>query len=256
MQLNTTTAFATAVLSAAIGFGLAFYIERKLSGGMKKKSQKIFMSMAMVSLGYGLMATINEVIGFPLQGLSVRYDKLAGYVLANIIFLPIVFYAVAKLIGLKSKDVDGAVSVQSNQVGGNFLKYFLIITVAMSIAYIGYAKLEGSSSSAATYDFYTKVDFKNCNSPFEEKPGFSLKFTYKKETNEIFMTAEFSDGKTEKMLNKLDNCSILDAKNWTCGGERIGGSLSPKYMFVDGDFIYAKGIYQADANCDVKIVKR
>lgn len=105
MQLNTTAALATAILSAVIGFGLAFYLEKKISGGMQKKSQKILTSIAMISFGYGLMATLNEVIGFPLQGLSIRYDKLVVYVIANMLFLPIIFIAVAKLIGLKNKTV-------------------------------------------------------------------------------------------------------------------------------------------------------
>jgi hypothetical protein len=103
MQLNTTTALATALISAVIGFGLAFYIERKLSGGLQNKSQKILTSIAMISFGYGLMATLNEVIGFPLQGLQIRYDKLVGYVIFNILLIPIIFLVMAKLMGLKVK---------------------------------------------------------------------------------------------------------------------------------------------------------
>jgi len=110
MQLNTTTALATALISAVIGFGLAFYIERKLSGGLQNKSQKILTSIAMISFGYGLMATLNEVIGFPLQGLQIRYDKLVGYVIFNMLLIPIVLLVMAKLMGLKVKAGEPTIS--------------------------------------------------------------------------------------------------------------------------------------------------
>lgn len=258
MQLNTTAAFTTALISALIGFGIAFYLERMLSSRMQKKSQKILTSIAMISFGYGLMATLNEVIGFPLQGLHIRYDKLVGYVVANILFLPIVLLVIAKLIGLKNKPAVVDLEVKSNPVGGSFIKYFLMLAGALSVAYFGYVAVEGSASPAgATYDFYTKVDYKNCNSSFETKPSFSLKFLFKKETNEIFMTAEFDDnGAKKQQIQKLDNCSVLDSKNWTCGGEWTGSFQSPKYMFIDGVFAYDKGFSTIGANCDVRFVKR
>lgn len=193
MQLNTTIALTTALISAVIGFGLAFYIERKLSSRMQKKSQKILTYIAMTSFGYGLMATLNEVIGFPLQGLPIRYDKLAVYIFANMLFLPIVLLAIAKLIGMNNQTVNVDLSVQSNPVASNFLKYLLMLAGALSAAYFVYVALDGGTSpSAATYDFYMKEDYKNCNSAFKEKPSFSLKFLFKKETNEIFMTAEMA----------------------------------------------------------------
>ncbi len=124
MQLNTTTALVTALLSAVIGFGLAFFIERKLSGGMQNKSQKILTSIAMISFGYGLMATLNELIGFPLQGLQIRYDKLVGFVFANILFLPIVLLVIAKLIGLNNKDAE--LETQSTPVVSNKQKQSIL----------------------------------------------------------------------------------------------------------------------------------
>jgi hypothetical protein len=155
MQLNTTSALATAVISAIIGFGLAFYIERKLSGGMQKKSQKILTSIAMISFGYGLMATLNEVIGFPLQGLSIRYDKLAVFVVANMLFLPIIFLAIAKLIGLKNKTAIVNVQQRSNfneQASTGFFSKFknyllLVIPAVVLGAYFFDSKLNSDSKN-------------------------------------------------------------------------------------------------------------
>ena len=257
MQINTSGALLTAVISAVIGFGIAFFIERKLSNLMQKKSQKILTTVAMTSFGYGLTATLNEVIGFPLQGLHIRYDKLAVYVAANMLMLPIVLLVIAKLIGLSNKATNVDLGVPSNPDTGSFLKYFLMLAGALAFAYFGYVALEGSASDTK-YDFYSRVDYKNCNSPFAETP-VTLKFNYKKETNEIFVTAEFiEDGIKKQQIHALDKCSILDAKNWTCGGEWTGRYRGIKYSLVNGELTYDFGtsVLKDDGNCPVKIVKR
>ena len=129
---------------------------------------------------------------------------------------------------------------------------------ALSVAYFGYVAIDaGTSPSAATYDFYFKEDYKNCNSPFKEKASMSLKFLFKKETNEIFMTSEIdNNGAKKQQIQKLDSCSVLDSENWTCGGEWISGHQLPKYMFIDGAFAFDKGISSVGASCDVRVVKR
>ena len=257
MQLNNITALGTALVSAVIGFGLAFYIERKLSSRMQKKSQKILTYIAMTSFGYGLMSTLNEVIGFPLQGLNIRYDKLAGFLLANMLFLPILLLAIAKFIGLNSKAVDIDLGAESNLVKGIFFKYFLVLAGALTVAYFGFVVLEGNSADAK-YDLYSREDYTNCNSPFDESPT-TLQFAYKKETNEIFMTSEYVlKGIKKQDLTTLDNCSVLDVKNWTCGGEWSGGYRSSKFSMVNGEFMNEDltAINKDDANCPVKIVRR
>lgn len=257
MQLNATAALMTAVIAAGIGFGLAFYIERKISSRMQRKSQRTLVFIAMTSFGYGLMATLNEVIGFPLQGLEIRYVKLAGFVLANMLFFPIILLAIAKLIGLKIKAIGVDLGVQPKPVVGNSFKYFLILAGVLSVAYFGYAAVERSASDA-TYDFYSRVDEKNCSSPLKDKPDFSLKFSFKKETNEIFMTTESNDaGVKEQQIHKLNNCSVLDSKNWTCGGNRSdGGYRFSTYMFIDGAFAFERGFFWPPGDCDGKFVKR
>jgi hypothetical protein len=256
MQINTSGALATALISAVIGFGIAFLIERKISSQMKKKSQKILSFIAMTSFGYGLTGILNELIGFPLQGLSIRFEKLAGLVIANVLFLPLCLLAIAKLIGLKNKTASVDFGSPSSQTSGNYFKYFLLLAAAISISFVVYVAIE-KDNLGATYDFYTKADYKNCNSAYESKPSFSLKFMFKKDTNEIFMTAEIEeDGVKKQQLLKLDKCNILDSKNWTCGGEWSGSYQSPKYMFIDGAFAYDKGFSTLHANCEVRFVKR
>lgn len=256
MQLNTTAALVTALISAVVGFGLAFYIERRISSAMFLKSQKILVSIAMTSFGFGLMATLNELVGFPLQGLQIRTDKLVLYAIANMLFLPIIFISIAKFIGARKKSFEIPTNTQNSEVKIDYFKYLLMFVGAVLVVYFGYAAF-GASSSGSTYDVYGKIDSKNCNSPFADKPYVSLKFSFKKETNEVFITAVRldEDEKTQR-INKLENCSVLDGKNWTCGGEWTGSYKSPKYMFIDGELSYDEGFNTITANCPRKFVKR
>jgi hypothetical protein len=94
-ELNTTAAFSSALLSSVIGFGLAFYIANKLNTAMTSKPQKALVYASMGSFGLGLTGVLNQLIGFPLQGLSINGDKVVQYVVANILIFPIIFLAIA-----------------------------------------------------------------------------------------------------------------------------------------------------------------
>jgi hypothetical protein len=115
MQLNITAALITALISAVLGFGLAFYIQRILNSRMQKKSQRLLVYIAMISFGIGLTAFLNELIGFPLQGLQIRHEKLVGYVIFNMLLIPIILLVLAKLIGLKVKAGDIDLKTQNSE---------------------------------------------------------------------------------------------------------------------------------------------
>jgi hypothetical protein len=182
MELNTTTALVTAIISAGIGFGLAFFIERKISANMQKKSQKTLVAIAMLSFGYGLMATLNEVFGFPLQGLNIRYDKLVAYVLVNILILPIIFILIAKSMSAKGDVVIIVANDKPKLMGGGYFKYFLVLVIFGAAAYYSYSSFKGDISKSV-YDFYHwRFDERNCNSGTSSEPDYSLRFSFKKET--------------------------------------------------------------------------
>lgn len=88
MEINTSGAFATAAVSSLFGFGLAFFWFEKIKSETSTKTQRILLSIASISIGYGLTFILNEFIGFPLQGLSIRYEKIIGYFIVNVILLP------------------------------------------------------------------------------------------------------------------------------------------------------------------------
>jgi hypothetical protein len=67
-----------------------------------------------------------------------------------------------------------------------------------------------------TYEIYFKKDINNCNSQYEDKPSLLVEINYKKEPQEIFLTYTNLMDNNEKKLVKLNNCEILNEKNWTC----------------------------------------
>jgi hypothetical protein len=74
-------------------------------------------------------------------------------------------------------------------------------------------------STAGIFDSDTKVKREFC----DEKNAFIIyTYTVNTEKNKVFEKTEiFMDKKLKKTeLNQLDNCVILDKKNWKCGGEK------------------------------------
>ena len=131
----------------------------------------------------------------------------------------------------------------------NKLLIFIVCSVAI---YFGFFAL-GLNSTIATYEFYMHDDPNNCNSPLAKTP-ILFKFSYKKETNEMFRTVIY-EGKQD--IVKLENCSILDDKNWRCGGEFVAPFTTEIYSVVDGVISYqhmkTNGIGPI---CPPKIIKR
>jgi len=190
MQLNTTTALLTALISAVIGFGLAFYFEKKISAGMQKKSQRVLVYIAMASFGYGLTALLNEVIGFPLQGLHIRFDKLAGYLIVNIIFLPFVLIVIGKLLGarkLESPEVQilGA-SFQENNKMQSMSKN------TSSISVIDNKNIQNDTSHRLT--FKLKQEGNSC-------PSIDENTTWEKALNE-FESSNRNNGLWARLFSK------------------------------------------------------
>ncbi len=65
---------------------------------VSSKAKNTLRNLALLSAGFGLSMSLNELIGFPLQGLSVRVDKVGGYIVFNIIVLPLLFLIVRAFI--------------------------------------------------------------------------------------------------------------------------------------------------------------
>ena len=258
MQLDTTSALLTALISSVIGFGFAFYLERKIRSRVQTKLQRILVYVAMVSLGFGLTAVLNELFGFPLQGLRIRYERVISYFVANILFVPALLLVIVWAIKPKSLSQQINEKPQSLVVRKNLFFVFLSgALAALAILYIGF-RAANAPMSDTTYDFYFASNPNDCNSSFDSKPNMSVRFLYKKESNEVFMLYESAGvGDKKQGIEKLDNCSIIDEKNWSCGGDvLVGGYVTGKYTLVNGVFSYGEGYFGRTKTCPIRIVKR
>ncbi len=95
------------------------------------------------------------------------------------------------------------------------------------------------------------VNFKSCDGL---KWSSSYKLVNNKIINKIYL--KFEEGVMEPGdITELDNCTIIDAKNWTCGGHisKYGGTY-PKYLLMDGKFSYIKGSNERK-DCDYSITQ-
>lgn len=81
-------AVALLILITVIVFGIAFYIERKLTKSLRTKAQKIWLMIAATSFAIGLTGIANELVVMPYSGLSTLYEKVFSYALANIFAIP------------------------------------------------------------------------------------------------------------------------------------------------------------------------
>ena len=136
----------------------------------------------MISFGYGLTACLNELISLPLQGLTIRVDKLAGSVVVGMLLLPIVLLTIAKSIGVKKGTGDVDFGAQPRASTRNLFKYFLMLAGIFSIGYLGYSAVEGESTDN-TYDMYVRSGTgtgTGCATPFNDKPLVSFKFSLKR----------------------------------------------------------------------------
>ncbi len=251
MEINTSTALLTACISSIFGFGLAFYMGKKLSVGLEKKSQRVLVTTAMMSFGFGLTAITNELVGFPLQGLTIRYDKLVIYFIVNIVMLPLVLIGISKLVQPKKIDIEKIeITTKGQVVITSRTAIFALVACALVVfLYFQFGRYQRES----VYDFYFKMDRKNCNSPYELKPQISSKFVAKVPTSEVFWTAELDvDGVKQHSIAKLTECVVIDESRWSCKGDIPIPTINPSFTMVDGDLNYISGYGQ----CPVKVVKR
>jgi hypothetical protein len=103
MQLNSILILLVSIFGAGIGIGLAYYIGGKINKNMRTKSQRVLVFIAMASFGLGTSGFLIELLTPLTIGIKFRYDKLAGYLIANIIFLPALLIFIAKLLNLRKQ---------------------------------------------------------------------------------------------------------------------------------------------------------
>ena len=114
------------IATALVGFGIAFFLQRKLTKILHTKTQRNWLLVATIAFGFGLMGVLNEVLVHPIVGVTTDYLKVVTYSFSFLIVLPAFIGVVvwrlqvkhkAKLVHLwprKFSSKDETQSVQTN----------------------------------------------------------------------------------------------------------------------------------------------
>lgn len=247
MEFNTFGAFATAAISSLLGFGFAYFLLDKIKSRIHTKAQRVLLTIAAISFGFGFMSILNELIGFPLQGLSVRYDKVIGNFIVHVLLLPIIFGAVAWLLKPKRYAVEQSIEVQDSEnvvirlsdSGSRINGKLLIVVGLILLAVVAIVQLVPLFSSFQKSKIFDLNDCQTCYKDGSCK-NLNLYKGFKVEENDVVMFINM-DGK-EKLLSVMNSgdfkCKIVKEKNFafTCNKYEDfgGGSFWSDQLSFDG----------------------
>lgn len=100
---------ALSITFAVVGFGIAFFIERKITKTLQTKAQKVWLSIAASVFGLGFMGVCNQLFNHPINGLNTDHAKVFNYIVFNILVFP-------ALIGLVIWWLNGKAPTTSTDV--------------------------------------------------------------------------------------------------------------------------------------------
>ena len=247
MELNTFDAFATATASSIFGFGLAFFLFEKIKSKIHTKAQRVLLTIAAVSFGFGLMSILNEVIGFAFLGLSIRYGKVYEYLIFNVLLLPTILGAVVWLLQPKRSAVEQTIVVKDSEnvvikpsdSASRFDSKPLIVVGLILLAVIATVQLVPFFSSFQKSKIFDLNDCQTCYKDGSCK-NLNLYKGFKVEEADVVMFMSM-EGKEQlfSVMNSGDfKCKIVKEKNFafTCNKyeEFGGGSFWSDQLSFDG----------------------
>jgi hypothetical protein len=247
MELNTFDAFATATASSICGFGLAFFLFEKIKSKIHTKAQRVLLTIAAVSFGFGLMSILNEVIGFAFLGLSIRYGKVYEFLIFNVFLLPTILGAVVWLLQPKRSAVEQTIVVKDSEnlvikpsdSSSSFNSKPLIVVGLILLAVIATVQLVPLFSSVQKSKIFDLNDCQTCYKDGSCK-NLNLYKGFKVEEADVVMFMSI-DGKEQlfSVMNSGDfKCKIVKEKNFafTCNKYEDfgGGSFWSDQLSFDG----------------------
>ena len=133
------------IISALIGFGIAFYIQNLILRRPHTRVQRVLLIIAATSLGYGLMTVITESLLWLMLGKQPNLDRIFKGIIANIIAIPAIialpYYLFKSKEPLKSNNIYSAIKLQQAAYWNisspsAHIKYaFLVLSVLLASAY-------------------------------------------------------------------------------------------------------------------------
>jgi hypothetical protein len=110
------------IASAVVGFGIAFFIERKVTKTLQTKAQKVWLSIAGTLIGLGLMGLLNEFIVIPYSGLTTNFQNVFKYTFFNILVFPVLIGLVIWWLKVKATSVSTDVVTTPLKIDSSLLK--------------------------------------------------------------------------------------------------------------------------------------
>ena len=223
MEFNTFDAFATATASSIFGFGLAFFLFEKIKSKIHSKAQRVLLTIAAVSFGFGLMSILNEVIGFAFLGLSIRYSKVYEYLIFNVLLLPTILGAVIWILQPKKSAVeqtkiigdvvntDDKPLLSASQFNSKPIIYVGLISLLV-IAIVQVLPLFSFLLNSKTFELT------NCQTCYKDGTCKSLNLIngFKVEQNDVvlFLNIDGKEQFSSLMTSQDYKCKILKERNF------------------------------------------
>ena len=114
--------FALLIALGIVGFGIVFFIERKITKSLQTKAQKVWLSIAATLSGLGLMGLLNELIVIPYSGLTTNFQNVFKYTFFNILVFPVLIGLVIWWLKVKATSVSTDEVTTSPKVEASLLK--------------------------------------------------------------------------------------------------------------------------------------
>jgi len=224
MELNTSGAFFTAAISAIIGFGLAFFIQDSVKKLLRTKVQNVLLLIASISIGFGLMGVLNELIGFPLQGLKIRVDKVIGYSIINVLILPGVLALIIWLIQPKNDKTINDRNLESHNspnptsitdVKENFSTKKILLIGVLAIIFALSTQFSNFIDLPSKDKIFKVSKFQSCDAVGSCK-DLNLITKFKVEEKDVIIFADDDKGKEGffSIVNDSTKCTIIKEMNF------------------------------------------
>jgi hypothetical protein len=91
-------AIITGGCAAFLGFVVSLYFYRKFKSKTNTKLRNSLFLVGLVSFGFGLGGAANEILGLPIMGVQINWERVARAVLLPVIVLPVLLFTILKLI--------------------------------------------------------------------------------------------------------------------------------------------------------------
>ncbi len=226
-----------------IGMFFFYIFKRKLTATTYIEKVNFYSNLALLlaSLHY-----LNLIIPYLSESLLFHSRSFSpAQIIPNLgalLFWALMIYVVKKILlrraFVKIKS-DSLLVIRNENNNFKLIAIALLPVIAIAI-YFSYPSIATKFSSNIRTKF-------SCGEQYQLD-----EFVVNVERNEVVRIRKVFDEKNvlfHSDITKLDDCTIVNSKNWTCGGKYIYGGKSATYQSIDGKFGYIARSSDAPNSC-------